>query len=207
MNPQIMEPLMKVDELTMNLKFDNEECSICYSAPQKNKASLLCGHVFCRSCLLAWSKKNNICPFCIQKFQQFLYVNDDGNTEIQLVSEAEAELEQDPENNSFFIEFKEAFFDSLFVLYAHLYSLSFVYLLAMMAIMVLEYVLGYTVNLHLLSGLINIVVHTLIIYTGLRFDWENGLTAFNPRVPIVCFLIEIIVLIILHIHNELVPRN
>jgi len=134
-------------------------------------------------------------------------VNDDGNTEIQLVSEAEAELEQDPENNSFFSEFKEALFDGLFVLYAHLYSLSFVYLLAMMAIMVLEYVLGYTVNLHLLSGLINIVVHTLIIYTGLRFDWENGLTAFNPRVPIVCFLIEIIVLIILHIHNELVPRN
>lgn len=78
---------MDQPELMMNLKFDSRECCICYSTPQVIKASLACGHVFCRSCLMRWGVKRNICPTCVREFNRFLYKNDDGQTKMmQLAS-------------------------------------------------------------------------------------------------------------------------
>lgn len=77
---------MDQPELMMNLKFDSGECCICYSTPQVIKASLACGHVFCRSCLMRWSEKRNICPTCVQEFDHFVYKNaNNGKTEIMQI--------------------------------------------------------------------------------------------------------------------------
>ena len=47
----------------------NKFCSICQNNIKKNEIKILpCNHVFCKSCLNEWKKRNkNSCPNCRKK--------------------------------------------------------------------------------------------------------------------------------------------
>lgn len=86
---------MDQPESLMNLTFDDGECCICYTTPQVVKASLACGHVFCRSCIMRWSEKRNICPACVQEFDRFVFKNANGKTEVVQIA-SEPKVDQEP---------------------------------------------------------------------------------------------------------------
>lgn len=115
----------------MNVQFNSEECYICY-APQRNKASPRCGrHVFCRSCLSDWSKKRNICPVCVQEFEQLVYVKDDGNTEVERVSSKSAEVAERNLEPDGFIPYP--YWNPYVSLYTKLLLLTFLFLTTIFA--------------------------------------------------------------------------
>ncbi len=47
--------------------YDNGQCAICLS-PQTDKSRLICGHVFCFTCITNWCKVKMDCPMCKQAF-------------------------------------------------------------------------------------------------------------------------------------------
>ena len=53
-----------------HLDYDNGQCAVCLS-PQTHKSRLICGHVFCYKCILAWSDLKFECPLCKQRFNSF----------------------------------------------------------------------------------------------------------------------------------------
>jgi len=55
--------------------FDDGQCSICFSAPQIEKACPPCGHVFCCQCLTRWNKYRATCPICKNEFSKIAHIN------------------------------------------------------------------------------------------------------------------------------------
>ena len=53
-----------------HLDYDNGQCAVCLS-PHTHKSRLICGHVFCYNCILAWSELKFECPLCKQRFNSF----------------------------------------------------------------------------------------------------------------------------------------
>jgi len=56
--------------------FDENECPICYSSPQVDKAHPdSCGHVFCHQSLERWSRSKPVCPVCNTEFFEIIRIN------------------------------------------------------------------------------------------------------------------------------------
>tara|TARA_B100000900_G_scaffold14783_2_gene11828 strand:- start:8 stop:631 length:624 start_codon:yes stop_codon:yes gene_type:complete len=48
-----------------NLKFEENECPICYEfIPYSSLRELPCRHIFCRSCICKHFERSNTCPMC-----------------------------------------------------------------------------------------------------------------------------------------------
>ena len=48
------------------------DCGVCLdSKPCSSKASLKCGHSFCRKCISSWAKTETSCPLCRATFQSY----------------------------------------------------------------------------------------------------------------------------------------
>lgn len=47
----------------------SESCSICMEAVEQPAKLSGCTHVFCKACILEWSKRENSCPNCRAPFQ------------------------------------------------------------------------------------------------------------------------------------------
>ena len=57
-----------------HLDYDNGQCAVCLS-PHMHKSRLICGHVFCYKCILAWTELKIECPLCKQRFNSFATTN------------------------------------------------------------------------------------------------------------------------------------
>jgi len=59
-------------------------CPICYDSIN-NLANLdNCNHDFCKSCIMEWSKKTNLCPMCKKEFKKILYYEKGKTKEIKV---------------------------------------------------------------------------------------------------------------------------
>ena len=86
-------------KLTTIGQFDDGQCAICLVDSQIDKSFLLCGHVFCLKCLVAWCRIKLECPTCKQCFQKYL-VGDgekeeyDAKTHKPITYDGQLELEE-----------------------------------------------------------------------------------------------------------------
>jgi hypothetical protein len=47
---------------------EDEHCAICLSNIEEEQGILKCKHCYCFTCIEQWSKQENSCPLCKQRF-------------------------------------------------------------------------------------------------------------------------------------------
>lgn len=112
--------------------FDDGECSICYEAPQIEKASPPCGHVCCYQCLIKWSRYRSICPVCTKYFSQINDINGNLMTKIERNTEVIQQHIPEPDDDN-----RDFYYVTACIVFIVLYALSYNWYL-----MLIIYVVG-----------------------------------------------------------------